>query len=99
MKSIISKIAAIVSILLISAGVLSAAAANAQSYMDYGIKAIKAKQYDNAIKYMSYSVKAQPNSNAYYYLGYAYLGKGDKGKLYIHPFFHHILHGIQILSR
>jgi tetratricopeptide (TPR) repeat protein len=78
MKSIISKVFAVVLVLLFSAGMLCAAAASAQSYMDYGIKAIKAKQYDNAIKYLSYSVKAQPNTNAYYYLGYAYLGKGDK---------------------
>jgi len=79
MKSIISKVVVLVlSILLLSAGMLSAAAANAQSYMDYGIKAIKAKQYDSAIKYLSYSVKAKPNSNAYYYLGYAYLGKGNQ---------------------
>jgi len=46
--------------------------------MDYGVKAVKAKQYDSAIKYLAYSVKLKPTSNAYYYLGYAYLGKGDK---------------------
>jgi tetratricopeptide (TPR) repeat protein len=72
------KIILVVSILLLSAGMLSAAAASAQSYMDYGVKAVKAKQYDNAIKYLAYSVKMQPTSNAYYYLGYAYYMKGDK---------------------
>ena len=79
MKLNVSKVFVLaVSIFLLSAGLLCAAAANAQSYMDYGIKAIKAKQYDNAIKYLAYSVKMQPTTNAYYYLGYAYLGKGDK---------------------
>jgi tetratricopeptide (TPR) repeat protein len=68
----------VISILLLSTGMLSAATANAQAYMDYGVKAIKAKQYDNAIKYLAYSVKTKPTSNAYYYLGYAYMGKGDQ---------------------
>jgi len=79
MKLNVSKrIILVILIVLLSAGMLTAAAASAKSYMDYGVKAVNAKQYDNAIKYLAYSVKMQPTSNAYYYLGYAYLGKGDR---------------------
>jgi tetratricopeptide (TPR) repeat protein len=79
MKLNVSKVIVLVlSILLLSTGMVFAAAASAQSYMDYGVKALKAKQYDNAIKYLAYSVKTKPTTNAYYYLGYAYYSKGDK---------------------
>lgn len=77
MKLNVSKVfIPVISILLLSAGML--AAADAASYLNAGIKAIKAKQYDKAVQYLSYSAKTQPSSNAYYYLGYAYYGKGDK---------------------
>lgn len=79
MRLNVSKVIVIVAMtIFLSAGMLFAAAASAQSYMDYGVKAIKAKQYDNAIKYLAYSIKMKPATNAYYYLGYAYYAKGDK---------------------
>jgi len=64
--------------LFVFACMLTAATANAKTYQDYGIKSIKAKKYDDAIKYLAYSAKAQPDANTYYYLGYAYYAKGDK---------------------
>jgi tetratricopeptide (TPR) repeat protein len=79
MKFKVSKVMVlVVAILFLSAGLLSAAAANAASYASYGVKALKAKQYDNAIKYLAYSAKLQPATNTYYYLGLAYMGKGDQ---------------------
>lgn len=78
MKLNVSKVIVLaVLIILISTGMLFAAA-SAQSYMDNGVKFIKAKQYDKAIQYLAYSVKMQPTTNGYYYLGYAYYSKGDK---------------------
>lgn len=70
----LSKVAVIIiSVLMLAAGALFAA-----DYMTAGVNALKAKQYDKAIQYLSYGVKSQPSSNAYYYLGQAYLGKGNK---------------------
>jgi tetratricopeptide (TPR) repeat protein len=79
MKLNISKVFVLVlAILFVSTAMLSAAAANAQTYANYGIQAYKAKQYDNAVKYLSYSAKLKPASNTYYYIGLAYYGKGDQ---------------------
>jgi tetratricopeptide (TPR) repeat protein len=79
MKLNVSKVIVLaIAMCLLAAGMVFAAAANAQTYMQYGVKALQAKQYDNAIKYLAYSAKMQPDTQTYYYLGYAYMGKGDK---------------------
>jgi tetratricopeptide (TPR) repeat protein len=78
MKLNVSKVFVLaVVIIALTAGILSAAA-NAQSYLNYGVQAYKAKQYDKSVQYLSYAAKLQPATNTYYYLGLAYMGKGDK---------------------
>lgn len=52
--------------------------AQAQQYLNQGVKMVKAKQFDKAIQYLNYSIKLKPSANAYAYLAYSYYGKGDK---------------------
>ena len=52
--------------------------ARAQQYLVAGHKYLKAKDYDNAIKYYQASIKIQPTYQAYQFMGTAYYYKGDK---------------------
>ncbi|MCE5300684.1 MAG: tetratricopeptide repeat protein [Spirochaetia bacterium] len=77
----VSKFVAVLSVLLFVFASFSFAAANpaqAKQYMDYGVKYIQAKQFDNAIKYLNQSIKLGATADAYYYLGVAYYYKGNK---------------------
>lgn len=67
MKSIISIFAAALMMLLICSGVFA-------DNGDYskGVKYYKSTDYKNAIIYLEKYVKTQPDSAAYYMLGYAY---------------------------
>ncbi|MCX8094072.1 MAG: tetratricopeptide repeat protein, partial [Candidatus Goldbacteria bacterium] len=52
----------------------------AQQYLIAGHKYLKAKDYDNAIKYYQASINIQPTYQAYQFMGTAYYYKGDKAK-------------------
>lgn len=80
MRFNVTKVLALVLVTLIFAmgAAFAADPAKAQQYLTYGHQYLKAKQYDNAIKYYQYSAKLNPTADAYYYTGYAYFYKGDK---------------------
>jgi tetratricopeptide (TPR) repeat protein len=79
MRSNFSKFLAFLTVgLFIAVSAFAGNPEQAQQYLVNGNKFLKAKQYDNAIKYYNASIKLNATTDAYYAMGLAYYYKGDK---------------------